>query len=342
MRKKHFTESEYKFARKEASVAEYAMRKGYRLIPEGKMYHLAEHDSMKFTNDGRWYWNSRQLKGGAIEFATQYEGLSLVEAVLSICETCGGSERLQRVSPGAGQHEKREENREFALPELAKDMKRLFAYLIQTRGIDKEIVADCVRKKNLYESVVKDKNSEKVLSHNAVFVGYGEDGKAHSAFQRGLSSSSSFKCDVAGSDPKAPFCIRGRDGATAVVVFEGAIDAMSHATVAKRNGDDWLAYDRIAIGGTGKYVGLVKYLDRNPRVETVILSMDEDDAGRRASGNIRDVLSDRKVEIKELHCPAGKDWNEYLTDYYGKETRQKTPEMFAKFVMTAGEEDLDL
>ena len=78
----YYTEEQFQKARYDSSALEYARAQGYSLIQKGKYFTLAEHDSMVFTDQGSWFWNSRQLKGGALEFMTTYEHKTFVESVL--------------------------------------------------------------------------------------------------------------------------------------------------------------------------------------------------------------------------------------------------------------------
>ncbi|WP_442867963.1 DUF3991 domain-containing protein [Caproiciproducens sp. CPB-2] len=55
-------------------------------------------------------------------------------------------------------------------------MKRVYAYLMQERRIDSEIISFFVHNRSLYESA---------STHNAVFVGYDSTGKAKAAHQKG-------------------------------------------------------------------------------------------------------------------------------------------------------------
>lgn len=311
----HFTEEQYRYARDQASALEYATRCGYPVIKNGNCYRMRDHDSMVFTLDGRWFWNSRGLRGRAIEFAVHYERKTLPEAVLAICGT-GGQWRsgAKTVHPIAAPSEKKP----FALPPKAKSCRRLYAYLCGTRKLDRGIITGLVRAGDLYESVrpytikATGKTGE---AHNAVFVGRSPDGEPRSAFQRGLSSfggGSAFKRDVAGSDPAAPFCVKGRDNVTVVFVFEAAIDAISHATIYKYAGLDYRDCDRIALGGTEKGVGLLAYLKAHAKIKDIWLAFDEDSAGQIAAERIEALLHGKGYNVHRAHQKGGKDWNDYL------------------------------
>ena len=325
--KQCFTEDQYRFAR-ESSALEYALSRGYPLLQKGGYYCLKDHDSMVFTQDGFWFWNSRSLRGRAIEFIRAYEDKTLVEAVqvLNHVEGQTYADVHSGVQPHPAPHppaampqpmRAETTKKPFALPPQSPDFRRLFGYLCGTRKLDSEILRDLIRQGRIYESIRRytvQETGELKEVHNAVFVGMDAHGEPKSAFQRGLvslSSSAAYKRDVPGSDPSAAFCVPGYGDAKTVIVFEASIDAISHACVYKDAGLDYKIYDRIALGGTQKAAGLTAYLESHPNITRVVLAMDEDAAGRAADVKIRSQLPE-EYEVLSLRQSLGKDWNEYL------------------------------
>lgn len=314
MGKKRFTDEQYQFARYQSNALEYAKRRGYNLIRDsaGK-YRLREHDSMIFTEDGRWFWNSRSLSGGAIEFAMNYENLSLPEAVLAIC-----SDGTAGAAFSASPAEPREKKKEFTLPPKAGSCLRLYSYLCKSRGIDREILHDAIKRGDIYESIrnYRAADGTKGEAHNAVFIGRDENGIPHSAYQRGLttfSGKNAFKRDVSGSDPKYPFVVPSSSpNSTMVVVFEAAIDALSHASVWKMAGLPYDGCHRIALGGTQKSIGLMTFLKRHPNVKSIMLAFDEDEGGNNAAVKLKTDLTDKGYKVIISHQSLGKDWNDCL------------------------------
>lgn len=327
--KLYFTEEQYRYARERCSALEYARSKGYALVRKGNYYQMKDHDSMIFTTDGRWFWNSRSLKGRAIEFVMAYEGLTLPQAVQTLNHVEG--QTYADVQSGRKIHSAAEfshtppsvtptERIPFKVPKQSPDFRRMFGYLCGTRKLDSDILRDLIHQGSLYESVyryvVKSTGELKEI-HNAVFVGKDEYGEPRSAFQRGLSSlgeNTTYKRDVAGSNPAVPFCIPG-DNAKTVIVFEASIDAISHASIYKDAGLDYKMYDRIALGGTEKTIGLTTYLQNHPNITRVVIATDEDAAGRAADQKIRELLPEGKFDIVSQRQSMGKDWNDYLVKW---------------------------
>ena len=74
-------------------------------------------------------------------------------------------------------------------------MRRAYAYLLNRRGIDKNVLNAFAYRQMIYES-------EKY--HNVVFVGYDLNGVPRHAHKRGSGSESSYKGNVTGSGIQFP------------------------------------------------------------------------------------------------------------------------------------------
>lgn len=301
--KAYFTQDQYDAARR-CSALEYAQRRGYDLVPSGHRFTLREHDSMVFLPNGKWFWNSRGLRGGALEFAQKYEGLPLAEAVLAVIGEGNGGKREEK---GAATQEGETKKAVFRLPAKEKDDAPLFIYLTQTRRLDWEIVRTLIEQERIY---LTKQCSGTVIYRNAVFVGY-KGGEARAASLRGIAYGSSYKGEAAGSDKSALFAMP-EPGASCLAVFEGAIDAISHASLQKRQRLDWHQTERIAQGGAAGADAVEEYLKERPRLRTVRICFDNDAAGRALEARLRAALQGKGYEIISEPPPAGKDWNEYL------------------------------
>ena len=269
-----FTDEQYKIARYETSALEYARTHNYDLVQMGRHYRLKEHDSMIFAPDGRWFWNAQGIQGGALELLMHYECMSLPAAVLALA-----GERDQEQTHSNTYKPKPEDMNikpvVFVAPLRGANYKQMYSYLIKSRGIDHQLISQLVKDKIIYPTTFKslEKNSELT---NVVFVGVDENGISRSAFQRGCSSYSTFKMETQGSHKTYPFAMRGSDESTTLCVFEGAIDALSHATIQKISDMDWQQCHRISQGGNAPIEGITNFLTANPNVRTVEICMDND------------------------------------------------------------------
>ena len=124
------------------------------------------------------------------------------------------------------------DRRKLLLPEKSETNLEVIRYLTG-RGIDPEIIRDCIDEGLLYESLPY---------HNCIFVGYDETGKAAYACYR-ATNGERIMGDAAGSDKKYSFRVN-RAGST-LHVFESAIDLLSYATIMVSSFDDGFAVLKI-------------------------------------------------------------------------------------------------
>ena len=174
--------------------------------------------------------------------------------------------------------------------------KKEYGYLLNRRGIDREVLSAFVHKGMIYESADY---------HNAVFVGYDEKGIARHAHKRGTGSESTYKGNAESCDPRYSFHWTGTDNT--LYLFEAPIDMLSFISLHKEN---WRSHSYAAACCVGDQV-LFQMLKANPNIDTVCLCMDNDAAGQTANKRISDKLFIQGIK-HEILVPTHKDWNEDL------------------------------
>ena len=315
---KYYTAEQLKRA-KECSALDYAQDHHYDLIQQGSRFVHRDHDSMIFLLDGRWYWNSKCVSGRALDLLVYFEEWPLVDAVLYLagddeCRRPDNADtrqvRIERPPPAP-----------FLLPSRSKTHKHLFAYLCGYRKLDVDIVRKLVQDNRLYESVhVYQAPGDSVWREcfNVVFLGLDTAGTPQSAYQRGASSKSTFKCEVPSSKKlEHPFIIPGQASAEAVGFFEASIDAISHATVYKLYGVDYTVMERVAMGGIVPDT-IIVYLKQHPEKRQIHFCLDSDKGGIAGTDSIERILREKGYSkeagytFTREQVPKGKDWNEYL------------------------------
>ena len=90
-------------------------------------------------------------------------------------------------------------------------------------------------------------------------------------------------------------------------VFEAPIDLLSHITLYPYG---WQEHSYVACCGTS-IQPVLERLRQNPKLDTVYLCLDNDDAGNDACDRMTDTLEDMGLEVGRL-CPVRKDWNDDL------------------------------
>ncbi|GHU59288.1 hypothetical protein FACS1894133_5730 [Clostridia bacterium] len=285
---------------KEINIEEYILQNESDNVKRiGKAYYLKDHDSLEISN-GLWNWHSQGVGGkNVIDYLIKVRGFGFIDAVRHLAEDEITVARHTTPTARPPTAYKQFERAPFKLPPRNSDNKRVIAYLEQ-RGIDRDIIQDCIKCGLLYESATW---------HNCVFVGLDENGKSKFAALRGTNSD--FKRDALGSDKRFSFSLPPVNPySNTVFVFESPIDLLSYDTLCKLGNiapcDGW----RLSLGGTSM-LALQNLIERekfrNPIANCVVCT-DRDAAGHLAFSEISEKLT---IKVSR-EIPVGKDWNETL------------------------------
>lgn len=281
----HFTKEQREQARR-TDIASFLVSQGEKVKRSGSEYEWLD-GSQKVTIRGHlWYHQYEQKGGDAIDFIRKFYNKDYAEAVQMLLSNYGGQiVNLQTTE---------REQKPFILPPRNDRMSRVFSYLLLTRGIDKDVLFEFVRKKMIYESADY---------HNAVFVGYDSNGKPRHAHKRGTVTSNPYKGNVAGSQPEFSFHWHGTSDK--MFLFEAPIDMLSYISMHKKN---WQEHSYAASCSVSDRV-LFQCLKDNPNIKNVFLCFDNDEAGQTANKRIADKLNSMNIK-SEILIPTHKDWNE--------------------------------
>lgn len=294
----HFTEDQ-KFRASSVDLVEFLRRQGEKLIRSGPEYRMASDHSITVRGN-EWYDHEARRGGGPISFAQNYFGVSYPEAVTRLLE----GEQGRSYAPA--QDKKEESKKEFSQPAAGREMRRLYAYLLKKRFIDREVLSTFVRAGLVYED-------EKY--HNAVFAGKDEHGVVRHAHKRSTSDvGKTFRINVEGSDPRYSFHWNGISDR--LYVFEAPIDLLSFLTLYPR---DWQQHSYVALCGVGEKA-MLWMLEQKPEIRRPILCLDHDAAGIEATERLREILTGRGYETAVLQ-PTHKDWNEDVKAGHGMEAQ---------------------
>jgi len=286
----HFTD-EQKQQANSVDLVDFLQRQGEQLARSGREWRWKRHDSVTVRGN-QWFRHSRREGGHAVDFVQQFFDMSFPEAMNYLLgEDCGVEWNQTAKSAPAPR-------KEFALPEANPDMRRVFAYLIKQRFIDRDVLSRFAHEKLIYE----DKEY-----HNAVFVGLDEKGGARHAHKRGTyTQGEPYKGNVEGSDPKYSFHWIGKSGV--LNVFEAPVDMLSFITL---NRKDWQRHSYVTLDGVSEHA-MLRQLELNPHLKSVVLCLDHDEAGIEATGRLKDILSEKGYADISVMQSQYKDWNEDL------------------------------
>ena len=281
-------------------------------------YTTRTHDSLKISN-GKWMWWSRGIGGkSALDYLIKVRGMDFVEAVQTIMGN--GS-----VSFPTCENIKCYENQPLLLPEKSPTTDVVFEYLFG-RGIDYEIINHCLEQELIIESLPY---------HNAVFIGYDENKEPKYAAYR-ATNQSRIMGDCTGSKKQYSFRLTAENTGE-VHLFECAIDLLSYATLMKLEGKDWRQFNLVSLAGVYSPkqkiedskvpVTLGRLLEKDKTIRRIVLHLDNDIAGRKATKALQTILSD-KYEVVDDPPQYGKDVNDFLCKRLG--IKDKTERSFAR------------
>ena len=281
-------------------------------------YTTKTHDSLKISN-GKWMWWSRGIGGkSALDYLIKVRGMDFVEAVQTIMGN--GS-----VSFPTYENIKSYEEQPLLLPEKSPTTDVVFDYLFG-RGIDFGIINYCLEQELIIESLPY---------HNVVFIGYDESKEPKYAAYR-ATNQSRIMGDCTGSKKQYSFRLTAENTGE-VHLFECAIDLLSYATLMKLEGKDWRQFNLVSLAGVYSPkqkiedskvpVTLGRLLEKDKTIRRIVLHLDNDIAGRKATKALQTILSD-KYEVVDDPPQYGKDVNDFLCKRLG--IKDKTERSFAR------------
>lgn len=309
----------------QTNLEEFLQQKGEHLRKTGSESVLiykdstGEHDSISVRRN-RWYDHKNMRGGYPLKFMQEFYGMNFRTAMQELLNgeepELGRKKNTEQEKPKVSEETEVNGNTakckdgtkksEFKLPEKDSNMKRLFAYLLQTRFLSKDVVKSFVEQKILYQ--------EKEHG-NVVFVGIDKDGVPKSACKKSTAEQAKgFRMTVAGSDCRYGFCWRGES--RKLYVFEAAIDLMSFITL--RN-DEWKADSFLALDGLSSKP-LLQFLEDQKNIHEIFLCLDHDVAGIETYDKLKDILIEKGYVAEKIkrEYPLYKDWNEQLKSEHGK------------------------
>lgn len=292
---KRFTDEEINKANN-INIVDYINNLNLETKRAGKTIKVEGHGGLYIDPiENKWNCFSEGKGGGPIQLVAFLENKTWVESV----KTLLGNSYESNIVQNKHRDIQSENNKEFILPKKNSTYRHMFAYLIHTRGIDKDIVYYCIHNKTLYEDEKR----------NCVFVGYDKEGIARYAGIRGTNTSRVFKGEVESSNKAFSFNILGETNK--LHIFESPIELLSYLTLFQKKAmySKGFNHHMISLGGLSP-VALNRYLEDNPNIDEINICLNNDKEGIRAANNIRQEYQDRyRINIE---YPDVKDWNELL------------------------------
>lgn len=292
----------------QVDLLNYVNTNGYVVKPHGSVFKLieGEHDStVIFPNTNSWCNMASGIGGKTIDFLVKHEGKDFVSAVKELIGEAKITRNLYRKEQYIDKPKE-----PMILPPHNEDNKRVYAYLIKTRKIDRDIVKQCIDNGQIYQSnEVINKDDKNYVFNNCIFVGKDEEGNPRYASQRSMNDiygSKPFKQDVENSLKEYGFLYKGHENAQWLSVCEAPIDVLSKATLNKLHGEENSEHI-ISLGGVSDKA-IDKFLETNNKIKVINVCLDNDEAGRTAGEKIREKYTQLGFTVLESY-PKEKDYN---------------------------------
>ena len=294
----HFSEQEKELA-KQADIVRFLQAHGEQVKRTGKEFAWDSPAGKVTIRENQWYSQYEQTGGGAVKFLRKFFGMTYPEAVRSLLGESAGQEIR-----AAGKEKPKPEPKNFSPPPPHSDMRRLYAYLLSERGIDRDIIHAFTHEGLLYEDAD---------NHNVCFVGKDDTGTVRHLHKRATNPLSDFKGNITGSDADYAFHYTGKSDR--LYVFEAPIDLLAFLTLYPAG---WQEHSYVALCSTADRAAL-RMLKDHPQLKQVYLCLDHDSAGIEGAYRIADSIhSLGEYQVYRLF-PAHKDWDEDLKARMGKD-----------------------
>ena len=272
---------------RQASLADFFIKNGFEAELTKNELHVKGYGGLYVnTETNEWYCFSQADKHGgrnAINCLTDIIGMDFKSAV----EALSGEKLPQRIF-----RQKREApqvKKGLTLPERAENMRKVFAYLCQSRKIDGNLVSELAHGGLLYQ----DKKG------NAVFLHKVDDDETVGAELQGTSTYQRFK-GVAAGTANSVFSVRiGKPNKA--YIFESAIDLLSFRQLASPN----KLQDSVLVSMAGLKTSTLKtFAERDLPLYACV---DNDEAGSRF------ISENNLIPCNKVLADSGvKDFNELL------------------------------
>ncbi len=281
-----FTEQQREQARL-TDLAAFLRQCGEEVKRSGSENMWLDHGQKVTIRGNLWFHQYEQVGGDAVDFVRRFYNLDYREAVLTL--TSMGVDIIREpVEPFV--------SKPLQIPAKHENMRRVYGYLLQHRGIDKEVLDTFAYRGLVYECD---------RYHNAVFVGIDKEKKIRHIHKRSTAAQGGFKGNAPGSKPEFSFHWSGKGDV--LYLFEAPIDMLSFISMFKHH---WKSQSYAASCGVSDKV-LWQMLKDGPHIKKVYICFDNDEPGQQAAQRISREMTEKNI-WHEIYPPENKDWNEDL------------------------------
>ena len=283
----HYTEEEKERAR-QTDIVDLLHHQGETVKQSGSEFVWINGTEKITIRRNLWFHQYDRVGGNAIDFVRRFYDKSYPEAMEYLL-----GEDVGRLTASPMMALKKQPP---TPPPQNDNMRRVYAYLLKQRCIDRDVLNFFAREGYIYEDA---------KHHNVVFLGKDENGTIRHVHKRGSGTESTYKSNEPGSQPEYSFHHNGTSNR--LYAFEAPIDMLSYISMHK---DGWKQHSYVALCSVADRA-LFYTLKHNPQIDEVILCLDSDAPGQAATQRIAEKLFTSGYRYG-IEIPQGKDWNDDL------------------------------
>ena len=296
----YFTDDQLYQARN-TNIVDLLHRQGETVKRSGTEHQWGEGSNKVTIRGNQWFHQYDRDGGDPIKFVRKFYNMSFPDAVQFLLgSNCGV------IAQQPEQQRRSREEKKFELPARNDNMRRVYAYLLHQRKLDRAVVDTFAHQNMIYESAG---------THNVVFVGYDIHGIPRHAQKRSTAAEGTYKGNATGSMMEHAFHWHGTS--EHIFLFEAPIDMLSYISMTK---DGWKEHSYAAACSVTDKV-LFQMMKDNPNIKNVFVCFDNDEAGQTAATQLCAKLAAMSITASTL-LPLNKDWNEDLVKSFEEPEEQ--------------------
>lgn len=289
------------------NLVDFLSYRGEKLHRVGNSeYTMSEHDSMRI-NGSQFYWNSQNQGGNALDFCMVYYNMSFQEAVSELLSFNGiAKNEINYSAPNVNttiDTEIKTEVEEVIKPipnELTSQTNRIYAYLTQTRGIDKDIVSSLIESKKIAQDI----------KGNLIFKIFDKSNILTGAEITGTLTNRRYKQVTEKNGNGFVLNPNVSDKPTTAMFFESAVDLLSFYTIYPNT-------KALLVSMAGLKDKVIEKIVKDYELEyaNCIISSDNDEAGRNFAYKVKEKYNLKTYFVSnDPKCVNSrtKDWNDFL------------------------------
>lgn len=289
------------------NLVDFLSHRGEKLHRVGNSeYTMSEHDSMRI-NGSQFYWNSQKQGGNALDFCMVYYNMSFQEAVSELLSFNGITKNeINYSAPNVNttiDTEIKTEVEEVIKPipnELTSQTNRIYAYLTQTRGIDKDIVSSLIESKKIAQDI----------KGNLIFKIFDKSNILTGAEITGTLTNRRYKQITEKNGNGFVLNPNVSDKPTTAMFFESAVDLLSFYTIYPNT-------KALLVSMAGLKDKVIEKIVKDYELEytNCIISSDNDEAGRNFAYKVKEKYNLKTYFVSnDPKCVNSrtKDWNDFL------------------------------